>query len=66
MADLEKRLHARGDLSEEKIQLRLRIAGEEMTHQDEFDVKLENIDGKFEDTVFRAKEMIFRKFPDLR
>jgi len=66
MADLEKRLRARGDLSEEKIQLRLSIAQEEMTHQDEFDAKLENVDGKFEDTVFRAKEMIFRKFPDLR
>lgn len=52
MEDLGVRLRARPHREpEEKILARLRIAEEEMTHQDEFDVKLCNENGKFDETV---------------
>lgn len=50
--DLGVRLRARPIReAEEKILGRLRIAEEEMQHQDDFDVKICNEDGKFEETV---------------
>lgn len=50
--DLGVRLRARPiQEAEEKILGRLRIAEEEMQHQDDFDVKICNEDGKFEETV---------------
>ena len=54
MADLEKRLRARGDLPEEKIQIRLQRAREEMKHKDEFDGSIENVQGEFEKTINKA------------
>jgi guanylate kinase len=52
MADLGVRLRARPHREPEaKILARLKVAEEEMTHADDFDVKLCNKDGKFEDTV---------------
>lgn len=52
MEDLGVRLRARPHREpEEKILARLRVAEEEMTHQDEFDVKLCNENGKFDETV---------------
>ncbi len=50
MDDLTKRLHGRGTESEE-ITARLKIAEEEMHSRDEFDASVENIDGKFDETV---------------
>ncbi len=48
--ELEKRLQLRGaDRSE--IAARLKIAEEEMYYADEFDEKVENIDGEFDKTV---------------
>ena len=52
MADLGGRLRARPiKEAEEKIRARLQVADEEMLHQDDFDVKILNRDGKFEETV---------------
>ncbi len=52
MADLGVRLRARPiKEDEEKILARLSVAEEEMLHQDDFDVKIMNKDGKFEETV---------------
>ena len=52
MADLGVRLRARPiKEAEEKILARLQVAEEEMLHQDDFDVKIENTDGQFEKTV---------------
>ena len=52
MADLGGRLRARPiKEAEEKIHARLEVADEEMLHQDDFDVKILNKDGKFEETV---------------
>ena len=52
MADLGGRLRARPiKEAEEKIRARLEVADEEMLHQDDFDVKILNMDGKFEETV---------------
>lgn len=52
MTDLGERLRARPHREpEEKILARLRVAEEEVTHQDEFDVKLCNKNGKFDETV---------------
>lgn len=52
MEDLGVRLRARPIReAEEKIIGRLKIAEEEMLHQNDFDVKIENTEGKFEETV---------------
>ena len=52
MADLGGRLRARPiKEAEEKIRARLEVAEEEMLHRDDFDVKILNKDGKFEETV---------------
>lgn len=60
MTDLGERLRARPHREpEEKILARLRVAEEEVTHQDEFDVKLCNKNGKFDETV-REMLAIFR------
>jgi len=53
MADLKKRLHERGT-GDAEITARLTIAEEEMLSRDEFEESLENIDGKFEETVEKA------------
>ncbi|HEY9585072.1 MAG TPA: hypothetical protein VJJ02_00570 [Candidatus Paceibacterota bacterium] len=58
MGDLEKRLRVRGDLSEEKIRIRLETAKEEMLSVNDFDASLENVDGKFPETVRRALELL--------
>lgn len=57
MADLKKRLHERGT-GDAEIAARLAIAEEEMHSQDEFDESLENIDGKFEETVEQALTLL--------
>ncbi len=52
MEDLAVRLRARPHREPEtKILARLSVAEEEVTHQDEFDVKLCNKNGKFDETV---------------
>ncbi len=52
MTDLGVRLRARPiKEAEEKILARLRVAEEEMLHQDDFDLKILNANGKFEETV---------------
>lgn len=57
--DLGVRLRARPiKEAEEKILGRLRIAEEEMQHQDDFDVKICNEDGKFEETVEKVMEVL--------
>ena len=53
MVDLRERLRLRGT-DEEEVRARLAIADEEMLSRDEFDVAVENIDGKFEETVEKA------------
>ncbi len=62
MSDLTKRLHERGTAPEE-ITARLKIAEEEMHSRDEFDASVENIDGKFDETVQKVLEII-KKFSD--
>ncbi len=57
MADLTKRLHERGTGGTE-IEARLHIAEEEMLSRDEFDSSVENIDGKFEETVVKVLEIL--------
>lgn len=57
MADLRERLRIRGT-GEEEVLARLAIADEEMLSRDEFDVAIENIDGKFEDTVEKVMEVL--------
>jgi guanylate kinase len=57
MADLKKRLHERGT-GDEEITARLTIAEEEMLSKDEFEASLENIDGKFEETVRKALTLL--------
>lgn len=57
--DLGTRLRARPiQEAEEKILGRLKIAEEEMTYQDDFDVKICNVDGKFEETVEKVMGML--------
>lgn len=59
ISDLGVRLRARPIKEpEEKIQGRLKAAEEEMTHRDEFDVALENVDGQFEKTVEKMLEIL--------
>lgn len=58
MADLKERLHLRGT-GEEEVRARLAIAHEEMLSRDEFDAAVENIDGRFEETVEKVME-VFR------
>jgi guanylate kinase len=57
MADLKKRLHERGT-GDAEIAARLTIAEEEMHSRDEFDESLENIDGKFDETVANALTLL--------
>lgn len=57
MSDLEGRLHQRGT-GDEEIKARLHIAAEEMLSKDEFDESVENIDGKFEETVIKVLEIL--------
>lgn len=59
MAHLRERLRLRGT-SEEEVNARLTIADEEMLSRDEFDEAIENIDGKFEETVEKVME-VFKK-----
>lgn len=59
IADLGVRLRARPIKEpEEKIQGRLKAAEEEMTHKDEFDVALLNVDGQFEETVQKMMQIL--------
>jgi guanylate kinase len=59
ISDLGVRLRARPIKEpEEKIQGRLKAAEEEMTHRDEFDIALENVDGQFEKTVEKMLEIL--------
>ena len=52
MEDLGVRLRARPIReAEEKILARLKVADEEVLHQDDFDVKVLNVNDKFEETV---------------
>lgn len=60
MADLRERLRIRGT-GEEEVKARLTIADEEMLSRDEFDEAIENIDGKFEETVERVMEVFRRR-----
>lgn len=57
MADLRKRLHER-KTGDAEIAARLTIAEEEMRAKDEFDESLENIDGKFNETVEKAMAIL--------
>lgn len=57
MSDLTKRLLQRGT-GEEEIAARLHVATEEMLSKDEFDASVENIDGKFEQTVTKVLEIL--------
>lgn len=57
MADLKKRLHERGT-GDEEIEARLHIANEEMLSRDEFDFSVENIDGQFDETVKKVREIL--------
>ena len=60
--DLGVRLRARPiQESEEKILGRLSIAVEEMKHQDDFDVKICNEDGKFEETIEKTLEILKKR-----
>ena len=62
MADLGGRLRARPiKEAEEKIHARLEVADEEMLHQDDFDVKILNKDGKFEETVEKVLAELKKK-----
>ena len=58
MADLRERLRIRGT-GEDEVKARLAIAEEEMLSRNEFDEAIENIDGKFEETVEKVME-VFR------
>lgn len=60
MADLRERLRIRGT-GEEEVKARLTIADEEMLSRDEFDEAIENIDGKFEETVEKVMEVFRRR-----
>lgn len=64
MDALNERLHLRGT-SDKEIAIRLGIADEEMKHVDDFDAKIVNVDGKFEDTVAQALDLIRAKFPEV-
>lgn len=57
MTDLSKRLRERGT-GDEEVNARLHIAEEEMLSRDEFDYAVENIDGKFEETVAKVLEIL--------
>ena len=57
MNDLKRRLLLR-NTGEDEIVKRLHIANEEMLSKDEFDASIENIDGRFEETVSKALALI--------
>jgi guanylate kinase len=57
MSDLKERLLKRGT-GDEEIKARLHIAAEEMLSRDEFDEAVENIDGKFDETVVKVLEIL--------
>ena len=44
MKELERRIRSRATDSEEVIQKRLKMAAEDMSHRDEFDFSLENVE----------------------
>lgn len=60
MKDLHARLLLRGT-GEDEIKKRLHVAEEEMLSRSEFDEEILNIDGKFEETVKKALDLLKKR-----
>ncbi len=52
---LRRRIERRGGLTSEIIAERMRIAKEEITKSEDYDLRIVNVDGKFEETVDKIK-----------
>lgn len=55
---LAKRIRNRGGVNEEKIKERLKIAQNEMNKSILYDFQVVNVDGKFEETVAKIREIL--------
>lgn len=65
LADLEKRISQRGEISADELRRRMQSAVEEISHKNECDFKVKNVWGKMGEAVSTVEKIVLKEIKDL-